>query len=250
MILPHNKDVATVRNELHTAWTGIRAAVEQMYPSSQMRPANATDIFRSVNDPSGQPRFEAGPVVFCVPERANSPVANLYVVLSGWISFSPPRDTDPRRTTLSFSTSVGYFRAKGAEIVHVYGVHYDMDERLPGHPVFHAQISSQAELASAITDQFRGITEQGNDSAAGLLKTVRTPTAQMDLFSVITQIGADHLVSEKSPPEVLSAFGKLRAACDFFVGAGGHIDYLNCESAAMCYRSTHWYERDDPVVEA
>jgi hypothetical protein len=32
---------------------------------------------------------------------------------------------------------------KGEQLVHIYGVHYDMDEKLRGHPVFHGQMSSQ-----------------------------------------------------------------------------------------------------------
>ena len=36
------------------------------------------------------------------------------------------------------------------------------------------------------------------DLSKGWLRTVRTPTPQMDVFSVVIQIGADHLLSENS----------------------------------------------------
>jgi hypothetical protein len=132
---------------------------------------------------------------------------------------------------------------KGDQLSHVYGAHYDMDEVLPGHPVFHSQMTSQMSYLSTITDLFHQSYAKCDDLAAGLLANVRTPTAQMDAFSVITQIGADHLLSERSAVEVLTAFQTLRAACDFFVGAGGRLPYLNAEGPSRCYRSTHWYER-------
>ena len=245
--MTYNRDVISIQNELQAAWNGVRAAVSQMYYSSDIRPGDARDVF-SPDASSREPKFIAGPVVFRVPERASSPTADLYVVLSGWISFAPPRNADPRRTTLRFGTGVGYFHAKADQLTHVYGAHYDMDEELPGHPVFHVQMCSQAGLATAIIERFHMSFDKQDDRTAGLLPNIRTPTAQMDVFSVITQIGADHLVSEASGPEVHAAFRKLRGACDFFVGAAGRLAYLCNAPAAQCYRSTHWYGRADSEV--
>lgn len=186
--------------------------------------------------------------MFHVPERANGGESNLYVAVLGWISFGAPLASDPRRTTLQFGTQVGYFRVKGGQLVHIYGVHYDMDETLPGHPVFHAQMSSQVELGTDVSRLFNLQLDTGDDLPGVLLRNVRTPTAQMDVFSVITQIGADHLVSEASGPEVHAAFARLRDACDFFMGAAGRLAYLSSLPATHCYRSTHWYARSHPDV--
>lgn len=245
--MAYNRESIGIKNELQVAWQGIQAAIKQMHPSSQTRPRSASDIFSPDAGSSG-PKFNVGPVVFHVPERANGSEPKLYVAISGWISFGAPLASDPRRTTLQFGTQVGYFRVKGEQLVHIYGVHYDMDETLPGHPVFHAQMSSQVGLGAEVSRLFRLQLDTGDDLPGALLRNVRTPTAQMDAFSVITQIGADHLVSEASGPEVHAAFAKLRDACDFFMGAAGRLAYLSSLPATHCYRSTHWYTRSQPEV--
>jgi hypothetical protein len=118
-----------------------------------------------------------------------------------------------------------------------------MDKTQYGHPVFHAQVCSQEALKTVICDQFHEPFHAGTDCTKGLLRNVRTPTAQMDAFSVITQISADHLLTDASNNEVRNAFARLRGACDFFAGAAERLPYLSSDTAARCYRSTHWYER-------
>src|SRR4051812_19871863 len=139
---PYNHKVDT---QLRNAWSDVQSAIQRMAFGSDVRPANHRDVFRFVDDPDGLTKFEAGPVVFRVPERPNK-FASLYVVVRGWMTLGAPRDGDPRNTTARFGTKVGYFRLKADKLVHVYGAHYDLDEDLFGHPVFHAQLSSQAEL--------------------------------------------------------------------------------------------------------
>jgi hypothetical protein len=212
-----------------------------LYPASDVRPKHAPDVFEAVDSPAGEARFEVGPVVFRIPERASSNNASMYVVLSGRIAFADPCEHDKRSTTLSFATRVGYFRATASELDHVYGAHYDMEETILGHPVFHAQLTSQADFCTEINRQFNTNFEVGRDQAKHLLGTVRLPIAQMDVFSVITQIGADHLLSSTSGHELREAFKELRAACDFFIGAANRLDYLSSAPARYCYRSTHWY---------
>lgn len=75
-----------------------------------------------------------------------------------------------------------------------------------------------------------------------ILRNVRTPSAQMDFFAVMTQICADHLIAATSSSDVRSAFGTLRDASDFFVGAAHRLAYLNTAPAIGCYRSKYWYE--------
>jgi hypothetical protein len=228
-------DAWSVQGDVHTAWQGALSAIRQMRPSCSVRPTSAPDIFK-VDSGSVLPKFNVGPVVFNVPERADDSVSNLFVVVQGWIVFGAPLAVGTPRVTMQFGTKVGYFR-------------YDMDEKLPGHPVFHAQLSTQVELAPAVMDHFRIAVDPHFDWSAGILRTVRTPTAQMDAFSVITQIGADHLLGESSGLEELRGFAKLRGACDFFLGAGARLAYLNSLPASHCYRSTHWYARPTSTDE-
>lgn len=244
--VPYNGETKKVQDELRRAWQDVQAAIKTMRPSSQIRPADVTDVFRP-NGTSNELKFNVAPMVFNVPERANGKnVNNLYVVVSGWLAFGAPVPPDSRRTTVQFGTRVGYFREKGQKVEHIYGVHYDMDETLPGHPVFHAQMSSQVSLWNNVNELFKLSLQLDTDDdvPCALLRNVRIPTAQMDVFSVITQIGADHLIYEKSNPEVQAGFTRLRKACDFFVGAAGRLAYLNSPQATCCYRSTHWYARN------
>jgi hypothetical protein len=245
--MAYNREVISIQNDIQAAWQGVLACIRQMHPSSQIRPNSAIDVF--VPDATSQQvKFDVRPVVFHIPERANTSESNLYVAISGWLTFGGPMPADSRRTTLRFGTQVGYFREKNGRLDHIYGVHYDMDDELPGHPVFHAQMSSQADFRTSITGLFHSEFDSFEDLTAGLLRNVRTPTAQMDVFSVIIQLGADHLVSEVSGPEVHDAFARLREACDFFMGAAGRFPYLNSHPATHCYRSTHWYKRDAEQV--
>lgn len=251
--MKYNTTVWTINKNLNLAWSGISTAMKRMYPSVVISPSTSADIFAPDSAAEG-PKFNIGPVVFKVPERAKDgksrgDQAKLYIVVEGWIAFGDVLQGTNYLTTLDFGTQVGYFREKDEQLIHVYGVHYDMDEKLPGHPVFHAQMSTQADMAPTVEKYFNLKFDSENDVPRRLLRNVRTPTAQMDVFSVITQIGADHLVSKASSEEVIFAFAKLRAACDFFYGAGGRFAYLSEYPASYCYRSTHWYNRATSEAE-
>jgi hypothetical protein len=130
---------------------------------------------------------------------------------------------------------------------HIYGAHYDIDEKTPGHPVFHSQISPKMELLEHVKEQFRKESDSKEDRVKFLLRNVRTPSAQMDVFSVIAQVCADHLMHAKSSIEVRKAFTKMRTECDFFVGAAYRMEFLNADIPRTCYRSTHWYAGDSPA---
>lgn len=249
--MSYNREIVSINSDLSRAWQGICVSMRRMHPNTIIQPGNATDVFRPKDEPGGS-KFNVGPIVFGVPERAPeapsyNTVNNLFIAVEGWITFGPRRSAGEPRVTEEFGTQVGYFRRTRDELAHVYGIHYDMDERLHGHPVFHAQMAPQIKFAPTV-EQYAKLAVSDFEWERGLLRNVRTPTAQMDAFSVITQIGADHLMSQFSGSEVRTAFKRLRAACDFFLGAGARIAYLNGPPASHCYRSTHWYERDDARV--
>lgn len=116
-----------------------------------------------------------------------------------------------------------------------------MDESNPGHPVFHAQFGSKQAFGGAVHDLFKR-DELIVDRLGVILGTVRTPTAQMDIFSVVAQICADHLMGPDPSDDLKKAFARLRSNCDFLVGAGHRLPFLSAPHATECYRASHWYE--------
>lgn len=213
-----------------------------MNQASEIKPKNALEVFRIVSEEEkhDEVKLNFGPIVFYVPERSGHGLPSIFVVAEGWLTLKP--DFNERRLlTKEFGTQVAYFKQEKDTLKHVYGVHYDMDEEKPGHPVFHAQFSPQTDLKIAVQSYFHHNCEVEN-CMTNILKTVRMPSAQMDIFSVFCQICADHLISPDSGPEVKEAFKKLRENCNFLVGAAHRLDFLNGNHAAGCYRASHWYD--------
>jgi hypothetical protein len=236
-----NRDAQFVMNHIQLAWSDVCAGMQKMYQSSSVRPSGVYDVFAVDSiSASGQLKLSVNPVVFNVPERADRRDANLYIVVSGWLSFDSADVRTLPLKTRGFSTKIGYFRSKSGTLEHVYGAHYDIDESESGHPVFHAQISPQMEFSASIFDAFH-LRADSYDYVKPILSNVRTPTAQMDIFSVFIQICADHLIFSNSNQETRDAFTALRNSCSFFSGAGQRLTYLNSKPASNCYRSTHWY---------
>lgn len=234
-----NREAQRALRRVHNAWTTALHNMSQMGQSTDVRPKNPQDVFQfDSTTNTDEVKLNVGPVVFNVPERPGRRDANLFIVVKGWLSFEDGND-QPLRTR-NFGTEIGYFRAKSGTLEHILGVHYDMDEEKPGHPVFHAQLSSQHEFGGSVSSIFR-IDGEVTDRMEKIIRNVRIPSAQMDVFSVITQICADHLMGEGVADEVRIAFKSLRSSCDFLVGAAHRLDYLNTPPATGCYRSTHWY---------
>lgn len=241
-----NRDTQFLMNRIQQAWSDICAGMQKMYQSSSVRPSGLYDIFSiDSSGAAGEIRLNVSPVVFNVPERADRRDTNLFIVVSGWISFESANLRAAPLKTRAFGTKIGYFRAKGGMLEHVYGAHYDIDESQSGHPVFHAQISPQMGFSAHIVDTFH-LEAVSHDFVKPILSGVRTPTAQMDIFSVFIQICADHLIFSKSNEETKIAFAALRDSCGFFSGAAHRLTYLNSEIAAACYRSNHWYATFGP----
>ncbi len=237
------------RSEVHalkrvtTEWTNLTASIGRMYQSAAIRPTNPNDIFQSVEDNTAAPNdatFTIKPIVFNLPELpGGSP--NLFIALKGWLSFSDVQPGPGPMKTKSFGTEMGYFRRRNSRLEHVYGVHFDLDESRPGHPVFHAQVSSQLQLGGSVLAQYRLEDEIVNEFAPKL-GNIRIPSAQMDVFSTVVQICADHhfaLGGAGAPAK--AEFAKIRKANSFFLGAAHRMPFLNSLPASGCYRSAHWY---------
>lgn len=214
-----------------------------MNQGAMVRPFAPQQVIRVDEQVTGAiAKLDCGAAVFKLSERANT-VPDMYVVVQGSICVRESDSSGSSLQTMSFGTRVGYFRSKRDRLEHVYGVHYDMDERGDGHPVFHAQLGPAMEFASAIQNEFR-LDAQLVDHVRPMLRNVRMPTAQMDFFSVCTQLCADHLMSGNPTDDhsqVISAFDDVRSACDFLQGAAHRMTYLNDGRALGCYRSYHWY---------
>ena len=200
----------TVRNRLNTKWNLIRGIVTRMHSSVTVEPPTGNELFKvTTND---HIRVDVSPIRLYLPERAARTVPNLHVVIAGWIEFD---GTVEEFRTTEFGTRVAYVRAKGSRFEHVYGTHYDQSKDDLGHPVFHAQISSMKDLTTRIPGCENGALD---DKVTPILSSVRTPTPQMDVFSAVEQVCADHLLWEGSEQEVRSAFEDLREHCAFFNG--------------------------------
>ena len=230
-----------VQQKLNVAWDLMLVRIRRMYSASTVRPAKGTDIF-VFDGASGKNcyKFNVAPIVLVLPERAGKPKPKLHIVIEGKLELFV-QDKNNIYTN-GFGTRVGYFRTDGETVEHIYGAHYDFDEAL-AHPVFHAHIASQIGLLDAINTHLHiGWTRDSTeDKVSPLLSNVRTPTAQMDFFSAVAQICADHLVYEASSEDVQTAFRELCASTNIFVGAAYCKPYLNSGTAPMCYRAPHWY---------
>ena len=236
-----NREGLRVMRRVHEAWLEAIDSMKRMNRSSIVRPQTPAEIFSIDGSvPEDVIKFEVLPIVVNVPERANDSAANLYIVMDGWLSFEVSGDQGESIRTRDFGTRVAYFRRSRDQLEHIYGVHYDMDICGKGHPVFHAQIGSQFEFGSNIEDRFR-ISDERVDHLNKICRSIRTPTAQMDVFSVFTQICADHLMWRDSGAEVEQAFERTCRVCGFFVGAAHRLAYLQDRDVVECYRSVHWY---------
>lgn len=247
-----NRHAWRVQQRVDTAWQAVMSGIQTMYPASVVRPAQSADAFEldaGVGD--DEVKFVVKPIVLNVPERATHQDSNLYVAIKGWLSFEGPDFQAVPLRTKSFGTEVAYFRSKVGALEHVYGAHYDLDEHAAGHPVFHAQVAPQMGMLPAVNDRFGKNFQNVEDLVRKVLPNVRTPSAQMDVFAVMLQVSADHLIHSGSPPNVIEAFNRMRESCEFFIGAAHRLPALNQLPATHCFRSTHWYPRGGaPVVAA
>ena len=232
-----------ILRRLVTQWGHVQAEITRLQPTAEVRPDNGYDVFRYVETGSATvAKFDLLPVVFNLPERADDHKVDLFVVVKGWLSFG--REEYSERDILAthdFATQVAYFKRTPKALTHVYGAHYDFSLDHVGHPVFHGQMRSYPELAEHVKQSY-GINDDGLvDCVKGLLRTVRVPTAQMDVFSLFVELCADHLLYEKSGPEEKDAFNSLLRRSVFCQGAAFQLPQLATEEARMCYRARHWY---------
>jgi len=222
-------------------WDNCAGIFEQI--NAEIRPKHGEQLFFGVEDPgvADSFQFEMRPATLYVPERASSHTTYLYIVLKGRISVRAQDVRDRLRTT-GFATEIAYFREKLPTLQHVYGAHYDYAPSHRAHPLFHAQLKEygdrSAEAAKHFSFSYDGVDD---NSMKGILRTARLPCAQLDVFSTLLQVAADHLIDDKSSAEQLSLLEALAAETRKIQGIG---DILGVIHEAQCMRGSHWYPRD------
>ena len=227
---------------LRQAWTEKVYAMRRMDQGTSVKPSDPNEVFQiSQSKAPEEVHVECGPAVFKLCEKAGETSKNMYVVVQGWIRAKKSSEKNGKIQTSSFSTTVGYFRLKKNQLEHVYGVHYDMDGDDNGHPIFHSQFRPAKDLAEQICIQYRVNVNVVDDHAKCMLRNVRVPTAQMDFFSVFTQLCADHLISNNANTGAVTTFHRLRLSCHRLQGVAHRLSYLTCKEARECLRSSHWY---------
>jgi hypothetical protein len=226
-----------VTRQLSAAWSSATYNIKQM---SGVVKSTAGAVFKPGSHVDDLVEIIVEPIVLQVPERRNSGKPNLYVVLTGRLAVEGPDFRAPLKTR-TFATRVAYFRQRHGELEHVFGIHYDMDEGRSDHPVFHAQVCPLLGLGGHACEAFN-LTADITNAMGPILRNVRMPSAQMDIFAAVTQVCADHLLGEGSGDVEQRAFDELRKNCDTLVGAAHRLAFLNGALAAGCYRSTHWYD--------
>lgn len=235
-----NRHTMKVVGRLVGAWQKMIAGARAMYPASDVRPVSPYDTFLPDGSVGGNEiGVKIRPIVLRLPERGSDAAPKLYIGIKGWLRFEGPFGANDCLRMSSFGTAVGYFRDRGEKLDHIYGVHYDCDGERFGHPIFHAQLGPQDEFSDDIGTYYGQQWELSN-KVGHLLRNVRTPCAEMDVFSVFLQICADHLIDETSGNETKRAFRSVKKSCGFFRGVAHGMENFQ-DAQQCCYRSVRWY---------
>ena len=237
-----NSQNISILRRLVEHWNSVRLETQRMHQGVQIRPDDIHTRLRPIDgaDPDAA-YFRLQPVIFNLPERATHADTDLYVVVEGSVSYRRTEFRQDRRLlTDSFATRAAYFRRTSEALLHVFGVHYDYSDAM-GHPAFHAQMKSFAyDYGEFVKKQYQ-LDLPIEDRIKAILNRVRVPTAQMDVFSVLLQLCADHLLHQGSSIEEVSAFEALLTKSRFCVGAPFQLNRLGTNEARKCYCAKHWY---------
>lgn len=230
--------------KLGIAWDNARGYFEEL--GGEVFPKTATSIFTQDTTrvyPSDCCAFRVKAVTFVVSERAKNPLDYIFIVAKGRISISTV-DVSLLRT-MDFSTEVAYFRQKNdsdkdaMKLDHVFGAHFDYAPGQNGHPCFHAQMNDLDDFKEVLAAKYRVNTGDGSNYMTSILRNARLPSAQMDIFSFMLQVAADHLVHEDSAPAQLATLRDLASEVGKLKGLP---DLLRGITSRQCTRAVHWYQ--------
>lgn len=217
----------------------------QVQPSNpgavvQFRAANADDLSVAI-----------GPVVLRIPERGGTASSSLFLYLRGHLEFSREawkRSKDLVITDMGTETAHFRPRADAGELELVHGAHYDYAPGAGGHPVFHMQLQGSIEGSGEAVRSLFKLTYEPRSGVRSLLRNVRSPCAQVDAFSYLLQVAADHLLPPDASEREREVFNELRdrsALCGPRCReAGDHgTPSTGANEPNTCYRARHWYPR-------
>ena len=230
-------------SKLITEWMFFSGLLREANPGVDIKPDDSLRAFQMREPPhAGLAVFDIGPLVFKVPEQPSRRMKFIYIVVKGRLELQQDEDgSADNYLTHSFSTESGYFREKHDRLVHVYGAHYDFAPDEIGHPAFHVQVKNFQKFSQDVVDKYSLNLTDDADGLGNVIKNVRVPTAQMDVFSLFLQIFADHLVSSSSEQTIRDNFRRLLERSGWLRGAAGRANELASKDAGSCYRSRHWY---------
>jgi hypothetical protein len=239
-----------LRKQVAIAWAELNSSLIKMASDCDVRPNTVANVFTIDEGDDQSIKMAVNPVAFKLKEKTQSTKASFYVTVSGRVNFTI--DEDPNNPLACFfATEVGYFRETGQRLDHVLGVHYDYDNKIAAHPIFHAQLTSCIEHVAIINEHFHKMYVAGNDAMEDVAKRVRLPTAHMDPLAVFVQLLADHLLNENSGIVERTAFEKARSALMFFKSdarRSARLDEIRQHNG--CFRGPRWYPDHLPQVAA
>lgn len=239
-----SRDAISIQQALAAHWDKLRDQIHRVSSGVTFHPSDGYSLFQLDHNLSSTDVavFNVGPVVINLPERASHHSFNLYVVAECQLGFDIKKFKESNElASLSFATHVAYFRRAPQELQHVYGVHYDFDTVHPAHPVFHAQMKSFAEDLSPHVKEQYGVELPIDDRVKGVLPNVRLPIAQLDFFSLVVQLAADHLIWQQSAQPERDAFNEILSLDKAIIGATTVSPSLTLGAELKCHRALHWY---------
>jgi hypothetical protein len=241
----------TIRSKILSEWRFTQTQLRRLNGAVVLRPRDDQQIIQPGNRTTeGVISIEVGPVVLNVPERGDHHKPRLFVYVKGFLEFSRNAWTqDKKLVTTNTQTEAAYFRADSdGNLLLVYGAHYDYARGQHGHPAFHLQLRGSLEAyAKVVQSEFR-LNGNVEDGIASMLRNVRAASAQIDAFSCVLQVAADHLLPPVVTPDQRDAFNALQGRaelCSPYCQAGGPPPLPSSEPNASfrCFRARHWYAR-------
>ncbi|HKO20533.1 MAG TPA: hypothetical protein VJU82_16785 [Acidobacteriaceae bacterium] len=223
----------------------------------EIRPADLGSAIRPGDGTTAtEIALDVGPIFINVTERGAQGVKSIFIHLLGSFTFDRTAwEANRVLDTLGLQTEAAYFRRSMGQLRLAYGAHYDhipasvTGPKATGHPVFHVQARGELDAyGAAIAKEYR-LQEQVGGGLEGMLRNVRSASAQLDVFSVLLQIAADHLLPQHPTKEQKSAFNALRsmsALCGpLCTGSGAASEQAPPStkpvSPIRCFRARHWY---------
>ncbi|MBI3775430.1 MAG: hypothetical protein HY273_07740, partial [Gammaproteobacteria bacterium] len=99
--------------KLTAIWDDTYNGLKQMSAFAEAKPSSGCDLFEQIEDENAPEEIcvRVKPFVLNVPERANDMTIDLYIVISGRMTFDKNElVNNDRLVTLDFSTKAAYFR--------------------------------------------------------------------------------------------------------------------------------------------